>query len=66
MRAWLDNYIGSRAFYFGDTGVHCDSEVYREMGFHEQGQPVELEEESKDFSVLYKDKEGNWLSSIYR
>ena len=56
-----------RAFYFGDTGVHCTPEVYREMGFHEQGHwQWELEEESKDFSVLYKDKEGNWLSSIYR
>ena len=56
-----------RAFYFGDTGVHCTPEVYREMGFHEQGHwQWELEEESKDFSILYKDKEGNWLSSIYR
>ena len=56
-----------RAFYFGDTGVHCTPEVYREMGFHEQGHwQWELEEESKDFSVLYKDEEGNWLSSIYR
>ena len=56
-----------RAFYFGDTGVHCTPEVYREMGFHEQGHwQWELEEESKDFSILYKNKEGNWLSSIYR
>lgn len=56
-----------RAFYFGETGVHCTPEVYREMGFHEQGHwQWTQEQETKDFSMVYKDIDGNWLSSVYR
>ena len=57
----------SRAFYFGETGVHCTPEVYRQLGFHLQGHHAwDSQSEPTSFELKYKDKEGNWLHSLYR
>ena len=56
-----------RAFYFGEDGVHCTPEVYREMGFTEQGYwQWGLTELPEKFEIRYKDEADKWLNSIYR
>lgn len=56
-----------RAYYFGETGVHCTPELYAEMGFHRQGHHVWTpQEEPRHFRMKYRDEEGRWLRSVYR
>jgi hypothetical protein len=56
-----------RAFYFGENGVHCTPEVYREMGFTEQGfWQWDIDDVPENFTMRYKDENDEWLHSFYR
>ena len=53
------------AHYYGVEGVHCTPEVYELMGFNDQGW-WRWDEAPEAFTMRYKDKNGQWLSSVYR
>ena len=55
----------SHAHYFGETGVHCTPEVYDLMGFNEQGW-WRWDAAPASFTMRYQDRDGRWLSSVYR